>query len=97
MATCRKCGKNPAKDRVCLARVNEIGVLPAIWECRPSCDAKLRAEECVLLAIEGDSGRGVRAADSGNAERRERFNLFTRSVRNGSNGTSKSAEQEASE
>lgn len=60
MATCRKCGKNPAKDRVCLARVNEIGVLPAIWECRPSCDAKLSAEECVLLAIEGDSGRGVR-------------------------------------
>lgn len=71
MATCRKCGKNPAKDRVCLTRVNEIGVLPAIWECRPSCDAKLSAEECVLLAIEGDSGRGVRAADSGNAESEE--------------------------
>ncbi len=34
--------------------------------------------------------RGVRAALGGNAERRERFNLFTRSVRNGSNGTSKS-------
>lgn len=51
MATCRKCGKNPAKDRVCLARVNEIGVLPAIWECRPSCDAKLSDEPPNLSAI----------------------------------------------
>lgn len=59
MATCRKCGKNPAKDNVCLTRVNEIGVLPAIWECRPSCDAKLSAGECVLLAIEGDSKNQV--------------------------------------
>jgi hypothetical protein len=54
---CRLCGKGANEIRGYLQRVNEKGV-PSIWECRPSCDADLSAEERVIAAIEGDQESG---------------------------------------
>ena len=51
MSSCRKCGATPPMDKVCLIRVNELGV-DGIWECRPTCGPRLSCEERLLLAIE---------------------------------------------
>ena len=50
MATCRKCEANPAKQSVCLVRVNELGV-DGLWECAPRCNSGLSQEESLLTAI----------------------------------------------
>lgn len=52
---CRKCGKGVFETGGYLHRVNEKGVA-GVWECRPSCDAKLTNSEAVLAAIEGKHG-----------------------------------------
>lgn len=51
---CRKCGRSANQIGGYLHRVNEKGVVPAIWECAPSCDAKLTKEQAILEAIKGD-------------------------------------------
>lgn len=54
---CRKCGKSAPEIKGWLHRVNEKGV-PGIWECRPSCGAKLTNEQAILGAIIGDGKEG---------------------------------------
>lgn len=49
---CRICGKSAHNIGGYLARANEKGIV-GIWECRPSCDAKLTNEEALIAAIEG--------------------------------------------
>lgn len=51
-ARCRLCGRTALEIGGYLHRVNEKGV-KGIWECRPSCDAKLSNSEAILAAIEG--------------------------------------------
>jgi hypothetical protein len=54
MAGCRKCGRgegNQAEPGLWLERVNPVGQVPAVWECRPSCDASLSPDEAVLAAV----------------------------------------------
>ncbi len=53
--TCRLCGKHVTEIKGYLGRVNPRGVIPAIWECRPSCDATLTQDEALLAAIEPPS------------------------------------------
>jgi hypothetical protein len=50
MAICRKCGKSALEIGGYLKRVNKKGVA-GIWECFPSCDAKLSPDERLLSAI----------------------------------------------
>lgn len=50
---CRKCGRGAFEIKGYLHRVNPKGEVPAIWECRPSCDAKLTNEQAILAAIDG--------------------------------------------
>jgi hypothetical protein len=50
---CRLCGKAAHEIQGYLHRVNEKGV-DGIWECRPSCDAKLTPDEALLAALEHD-------------------------------------------
>lgn len=52
---CRKCGKGVHEVGGYLERVNEKGV-PGIWECRPSCEAKLSNEDAIMAAIKGPDG-----------------------------------------
>lgn len=49
---CRLCGKTALEIKGYLHRVNELGVT-GIWECRPSCDANLSADDRLIAAIEG--------------------------------------------
>lgn len=49
---CRLCGKGPFECGGFLHRVNEKGV-KGIWECRPSCSAKMTSDEALIAAIEG--------------------------------------------
>lgn len=51
---CRLCGKSAQEIQVWLERVNEVGI-PGIWECRPSCEARLTQDERLLGAITGDA------------------------------------------
>lgn len=53
MIKCRLCGRGPNQIRGYLHRVNELGVT-GVWECRPSCDADMSAEERIIAAIEGE-------------------------------------------
>lgn len=50
---CRKCGKHVTEVKGVLSRVNPKGEVPAVWECRPSCDAEMSQEEAVIAAVEG--------------------------------------------
>lgn len=50
---CRKCGRGFDEIAGWLERMNPVGELPAVWECRPSCDAKLSPDESVVGAVEG--------------------------------------------
>ena len=52
---CRKCGKSATEIKGWLERVNKRGVIPGIWECRPSCDAKLSNDQAVIRAITGEA------------------------------------------
>lgn len=54
---CRKCGKSSAEIKGWLTLVNAKGI-PGIWECRPSCDAKLTDEQAVIGAIFGETKEG---------------------------------------
>lgn len=54
--TCRLCGRTANEIRGYLRRVNETGVT-GIWECQPTCDANLSADERVVAAIEGTDER----------------------------------------
>lgn len=49
---CRLCGKNVFETGGYLHRVNEKGV-EGVWECRPSCEAKLSNEDAFLMAVMG--------------------------------------------
>lgn len=60
---CRICGKTVHEIGGYLHRVNEKGVV-GIWECRPSCGAKLSNSEAILAAIEGENGRNNRTASA---------------------------------
>lgn len=51
-ARCRICGKTALEIGGYLHRVNELGVV-GIWECRPSCSAKLSDDDRLIAAIEG--------------------------------------------
>jgi hypothetical protein len=56
MACCRKCGLTQdalVEEGVWLERVNPVGVLPAVWECRPACGAGLSQEEALVGAVAG--------------------------------------------
>lgn len=50
---CRLCGKSALEIQGWLERVNDVGI-PGLWECRPSCKARLMQDECLLGAITGD-------------------------------------------
>jgi len=54
MMKCRLCGKGALEIQGYLKRMNETGI-EGIWECRPSCDAELSADERVVAAIEDDT------------------------------------------
>lgn len=56
---CRLCGKSAMEIRGYLARMNEKGV-EGIWECRPSCNANLSAEERIIAAIEDKGDESCR-------------------------------------
>lgn len=51
---CRLCNRSMYEIGGYLQRVNETGVA-GIWECRPSCDAKLSPDDAILQAITGDT------------------------------------------
>lgn len=51
MAKCRLCGKGPFEIGGYLQRINPKGE-DGIFECRPSCDAKITNEEKIISAIE---------------------------------------------
>jgi hypothetical protein len=53
VSKCRKCGKNAHEISGYLKRMN-LGEIPSIWECAPSCGAKLSDDDKLLAAIEGD-------------------------------------------
>lgn len=50
---CHLCGKTAFECGGYLKRVDEKGV-PGIWECYPSCDAKLSRNAALLSAVLGD-------------------------------------------
>lgn len=53
MIQCRLCGVLGHKAKgVVLQRVNEKGV-EGVWECRPICGAQMKADDCLVAAIEG--------------------------------------------
>lgn len=52
--TCQLCGKSVHEASGFLQRVNEKGV-PAIWECRPNCEAPFNDAERLGVAIFGDA------------------------------------------
>lgn len=49
---CRLCNRTLFECGGYLERVNEKGV-PGVWECRPTCGAKLTNEQAVLAALKG--------------------------------------------
>lgn len=53
MSKCHKCGVSVHDCKGWLERVNPKGEVPAIWECRPDCNANLIQEQAVLGAIRG--------------------------------------------
>jgi hypothetical protein len=53
---CRRCGKGVSEIGGYLERVNEKGI-PGIWECRPSCEAKMSDVKAMLAAIEAKEER----------------------------------------
>lgn len=58
MASCHKCGRTEgglAEAGVWLERVNPVGEMPALWECRPNCQGGLSQDEALLGAITGEA------------------------------------------
>lgn len=55
---CRLCGKHVSEVRCYFQRVNAKGVVPALWECRPSCGATMSNGEAILAAIESPNAQG---------------------------------------
>jgi len=51
---CRLCEGAAHEVGGYLRRVNALGVLPPIWECRPSCFAEMTQDESLLAALESD-------------------------------------------
>lgn len=59
---CRLCGKTALQIGGYLHRVNAKGIA-GIWECRPSCDAKLSNEQALFAALEYPAGPSVMQTD----------------------------------
>jgi len=49
-ARCHRCGKDSYQCGGWLHRINKKGIF-GIWECQPSCDAKLLKEERLFAAL----------------------------------------------
>jgi hypothetical protein len=65
---CRLCCRGPQEIKGWLARMNPVGELPAVWECRPSCDAELSEEEAVLGAVDGEVEEQRRGGSRGGSQ-----------------------------
>ncbi len=59
---CKICGKSATEINGWLMRVNQIGVVPGEFECRPSCDVSLSDDDRLLAAIAGDDWQGIETA-----------------------------------
>lgn len=51
---CRWCGRTLHEVGGYLARVSPVGER-GVWECRPSCESRLSADQAVIAAIHGEA------------------------------------------